>query len=70
MTQYNCIAFFGPHIMAQEHRILTICVSTPLFMGGRQKSFEHLMLMSRDMRTPKFKSTHLYCVTLYLFERN
>ena len=42
-------------------------------MGDRHKNFEDQMLLSRDMRTPKFKSAHFYCafnssISLALFQ--
>ena len=35
-------------------------------MLDRQKNFEDPLLTSQDMRTPKFKSVHFYCVNLYI----
>ena len=39
-----------------------------LIMGGRHNNFDDPMLMSRGIRTPTFKSGHIYCVMLYLIE--
>jgi hypothetical protein len=33
--------------------------------GSRRKKFEDPILLRQDVRTPKFKSVHFYCVTIY-----
>ena len=68
----STLEFRCPHISAHEIGSSTFGCLPPTIMWvlcwGRHKNFQDPTILSQDMRTPKFKSGHFYCVTLYIFQ--